>query len=170
MATSAERQDVINRLAADWKPREIRDLAATLLRLADSLDQGWDGSNERSVFRWPSAQARIERNAVNLAMKARLITEHRLRRREYISTDLLGEPAWDMLLDLFMQFAGGAKVSTTSLCIASRVPSSTALRYITALEEEGYVTRSPSSIDKRVTFVALTDVGVLAVGRYLEDY
>ncbi|MXO71389.1 winged helix DNA-binding protein [Alteraurantiacibacter buctensis] len=169
MTAGAARQDIINRLATDWKPQDIRSLAATLLRLADSLDQGWDGSNVQSIFRWPSALARIERNAMQLAMKARLITEQRGRRRDYIDGDLLGEPAWDMLLDLFMQFAGGASVSTTSLCIASRVPGTTALRYITLLEDKGYVARRPSEMDGRVMLVSLTDTGVLAVGRYLEQ-
>ena len=170
MANGAEEQTVINRLFTDWTPREIREMAATLLRLADSLDQGWDNNGVRSVFGWPSAKTRIECNAANLAQKARSITEHRERRCKYISTDLLGEPAWDMLLDLFMQFARGAKVSTTSLCIASRAPLTTALRYISVLEHQGYVTRSQSTVDKRVTFVGLTDVGLLAVGQYLEEY
>ena len=167
---SIERQAMLDRVAKDWTPEEIRSLATTLMRLADSLDQDWDPSNVRSVFRWPSALSRIERNALNLATKARVIAAQRLRRRQFISGDVLGEPGWDMMLDLFMQYAGGAKVSTTSLCIASHVPPSTALRHIAVLEENGYVARSQSERDKRVTFVSLTDQGVLAMGRYLEQY
>lgn len=169
-STAAERQDLIDRLASEWKPEEIRHLAATLLRLADSLDQDWDSANQHSIFRWPSHLARIERNAANLAVKARIISEQRDQRRQFIGSELLGEPAWDMLLDLFMQYAGGAKVSTTSLCIASRVPGSTALRYISLLEQAGLVARSQSDFDRRVTFVGLTEAGVLAVGKYLEQY
>lgn len=168
-SNSVERQDLIDQLAGSWKPHDIRELAATLLRLADALDQQWDGSNVRSIFRWPSELARIERNAFNLALKARSLYERRGRRRDFVPGDLLGEPAWDMLLDLFMQFAGGAQVSTTSLCVASRVPASTALRYIAALEEAGLVQRSDSEFDKRVTFVRLTERGVLSLGRYLEQ-
>ncbi|MFC3096753.1 winged helix DNA-binding protein [Alteraurantiacibacter palmitatis] len=167
--TALKRQELINLLAEDWKASDIRELGATLLRLADSLDQAWNGSNVKAIFRWPTELARIEKNALNLAMKARVIYEQRGKRWDHIPGELLGEPAWDMLLDLFMQFAGGAKVSTTSLCMASRVPGTTALRYINALEEAGLVTRSTSEFDKRVTFVELTDQGVLAVGRYLEQ-
>ena len=166
---ATDRQDLIDQLARQWTPHEIRDLAATLLRLADSLEQNWDGSNVRSIFTWPSEKARIERNAANLAFKARLLVDQRQRRRKHIANDLLGEPAWDMLLDLFMQFAGGAKVSTTSLCIAAQVPSSTALRYVNALEESDYVERTDSQYDKRVTLIGLTDKGVIAMGRYLES-
>ena len=171
MASSvSDRNGLIAQLARDWNTRQIRDFAATLLRLADSLDQDWDGRNVRSVFRWPSTLSRIERNSANLATKARVIAAQRERRLEFVDGDLLGEPAWDMLLDLFMQYAGGAKVSTTSLCIASRVPTSTALRYITLLEDKDYITRTPSYHDRRVTLVSLNDAGVLAVGRYLEQF
>ncbi|MXO73306.1 winged helix DNA-binding protein [Alteraurantiacibacter buctensis] len=167
---SSSRQEIIDRLATEWKPEAMRDLAAMLLRLADSIDQNWQPSNVRSIYRWPSSLARIERNSVNLAMKARVISTQRARRRDYVSTNLLGEPAWDMMLDLFVQYAGGAKVSTTSLCIASQVPTSTALRYIALLEETGYVQRSQSETDKRVTFVSLTELGVMSMGNYLEQY
>ncbi len=166
--TAIERQSLVAHLADTWKPHDMRDLASSLMRLADSLDQGWDGSNVKSAFRWPGKLARIERNAMNLALKAQVITARRQKRRAYLPEGLVGEPAWDMLLDLFMQFAGGAKVSTTSLCHASGVPSTTALRYIQLLEEGGLVKRSNSAFDKRVTFVELTDAGVLAMGGYLE--
>lgn len=169
MGGNSERQEVLDRLATSWKPHEIRELAASLLRLADSFDQDWDGANVRSIFRWPNELARIERNALNLASRARLLCDQRDRRRKYISADLLGEPAWDMMLDLFMQYAGGAKVSTTSLSIASQAPATTALRYITLLEDGGYIVRTQSEYDKRVSLVGLTDTGVLAMGRYLED-
>jgi DNA-binding transcriptional ArsR family regulator len=168
-AFAAERQELVSRLADRWRPQDMRELAGTLMRLADSLDQDWDGSNSRSVFRWPSALSRIERNAMNLALKAQVLTLQRAKRTAHIPRPLLGEPAWDMLLDLFMQFAGGAKVSTSSLCLSARAPSSTALRHIGLLEEHGLVRRSQSAFDRRVTFVELTDQGVLAVGSYLEQ-
>jgi len=165
----ADRQSILDGLASSWKPGDIRDLAATLLRLADSLDQRWDDVSTRSIFRWPNALARVERNALNLAMKARVIYLQRRKREEFLPAQLLGEPTWDILLELFMQFAGGAKVSTTSLCIASAAPASTALRHIAQLEEAGLIRREASAFDKRVTFVTLTDQGVLAVGLYLEQ-
>lgn len=168
-AFAAERQELVSRLADKWRPQDMRELAGTLMRLADSLDQEWSGSNSRSIFRWPGALSRIERNAMNLALKAQVLTHQRARRAAHVPPSLLGEPAWDMLLDLFMQFAGGAKVSTTSLCLSSRVPASTALRHIGQLEEHGLVRRSASAFDRRVTFVELTDRGVLAIGSYLEQ-
>jgi hypothetical protein len=162
-------QEGIDRLVGDWQPQEIRDLGNALLRLADGLDARGDNPL-RPVFAWPATMTWIERNASNLAAKAQVFWEQRDRRRQFIDNDLLGEPAWDMLLDLFVQFAKGAKVPTTSLCIASRVPMSTALRYVNLLEEAGYAVRSQSDYDGRVSLVSLTDAGALALGQYLERY
>lgn len=165
---TVQRQAILDNLADNWKPQDIREIAASLLRLADSLDQAWSDTSQKPIFRWPNALSRIERNAFNLALKAKDLYDQRRRRRDFLPARLFGEPAWDMLLELFMQYAGGAKVSTTSLCIASGVPNSTALRHIAMLEEEGLIKRSTSEFDRRVTFVELTEKGVLALGRYLD--
>ncbi len=167
---TADRQVILDGLAERWKPNELRDLAASLLRLADSVDQDWNDQSDRPIFQWPNALSRVERNSLNLALKAQVIYKQRRKRKEFIPSEFLAEPAWDMLLELFMQFAGKAKVSTTSLCIASDSAPSTALRYIGQLESADFIKRSASVFDKRVTFVELTDQGVLAVGRYLEQY
>jgi hypothetical protein len=168
-----DRRALLGSLSSNWRPRDIRELASSLLHLADSLEQAWappqGPSRPLALFRWRDKLPRIERNAANLAVRAKVEYERRRRRKEYIPAALLGEPAWDMLLDLFMQYAGGAKVSTTSLCIASDSASSTALRHIAQLEEVGLVTRSPSVHDRRITFVELTEQGVLAVGAWLEE-
>ncbi|MEZ5655102.1 MAG: hypothetical protein R3E04_04340 [Sphingobium sp.] len=56
------------------------------------------------------------------------------RRRDAIFSDelgassIFGEAAWDMLLDLFVSRSENKRVSVSSLCIASGVPATTALR------------------------------------------
>jgi len=164
------KQAILDRVADDWSPRHIRELATSLMRLADSLDQEWDPSNVKSIFRWPDDGRRIERNALNLAHKAKVIYAKRGSRRKYIPGELLAEPAWDMLLELFMQFAGGAKVSITSLAHASHVPMTTALRYIDMLEASDLIEKSKSNADRRVTLLNLTKTGVISVGSILEQY
>lgn len=167
-ASALRHQALLDELGHDWRAQEMRDFASTILKLADSIDQQWDPSNLKSVFRWPSRAHRIEKNSLNLAFKARQIYEHRQRRADHIPKSLLGEPAWDMLLELFMQFAGRAKVSVTSLCLASNTPTTTALRYIELLEREGLINRCRSNTDRRVTFIELTDMGFLAIGGWLD--
>ena len=162
-----QRQMLLDELAENWRPQDMRDFANTLLRLADAIDQQWHPRNSKSVFRWPSQLHRIEKNSWKLAAQARQEYRHRQSRAEFLPAHLFGEPAWDMLLELFMQFAGGAKVTIKSLCLAANAPTTTALRYIEVLLREGLVRRIRSNTDKRVTFVELSEDGVLAMGNWL---
>lgn len=78
-------------------------------------------------------------------------------RTRHLPADLFGEPAWDMLLFLYMQRVKSAKVKVTMLCAAAGVPPTTALRYIDALQGHALIEKSASSTDTRVVFVSLTD-------------
>jgi DNA-binding MarR family transcriptional regulator len=104
-----------------------------------------------------------------LAQIAILMREKARRRVHYIPRELIGEPAWEILLELFIQFAGGADVSTKSLCIASGVPDTTALRVLDKMENAKLIERSQSMADKRVTLVRLTRHGIVAVGSFLSE-
>jgi DNA-binding MarR family transcriptional regulator len=73
-----------------------------------------------------------------------------------------------MLLELFIQFAGGARVSVKSLVIASGAPETTAGRMLNRLESHGLVERKPSATDRRVMPVSLTSQGVIRVGSALK--
>jgi hypothetical protein len=81
------------------------------------------------------------------------------RNRELIfgHNDLFGEPAWDMIIDLFIASEEGKRVSVSSLCIASAGPMSTALRWITILENEGIVFRVADKNDARRVHLYLSD-------------
>lgn len=162
------RQEIIAELEREWSPFEMRDLGASLIRLADALDQNWHPANVQATFHWPSAAAQIERNSLELAKKATLLKRQNSMRKKFLPDAMLGEPTWNMLLELFCQFAGGAMVSSKSLCIAADCPESTALRYIDRLEECDLVERVKSDSDKRVTMIRLTKKGVVGVGRVLE--
>lgn len=87
---------------------------------------------------------------------ARSMWRVRRRREQFMGQDIFADPAWDMLLDLFASAREGKKISVSSLCVASGVPASTALRWITTLENYGMIERSPDASDKRRQFVALT--------------
>lgn len=159
---------VIDDIEATMTPAEMRDLAGSLLRLADAFDQDWSPEGVQASFHWPSGAAKIEKNSLELAKRATLLVKQREMREKFLPKDLFGEPAWNMLLDLFIQFAGGAKVSGKSLSIAAGCPQTTALRHLARLEEAGLVKREPSRHDARVTLYSLTKQGVIGVGRVLE--
>jgi DNA-binding MarR family transcriptional regulator len=84
----------------------------------------------------------------------------RLRRQrdKIFGSVFFGEPAWDILLDLFLAREKGLRpVSVTSLCIASAVPSTTALRWIGVMVQEGLLVRDSDPLDRRRVFIRLTD-------------
>lgn len=95
-------------------------------------------------------------NPAKLRQFAREEYEARSRRKRIFESELFGEPTWDMLLDLYVADADEVGMPVTSLCIASNVPPSTALRWIRILEDRGHIVRQPSSSDKRVTLLKLS--------------
>ncbi|MEI6485496.1 MAG: hypothetical protein WCO11_04445 [Sphingomonadales bacterium] len=67
----------------------------------------------------------------------------------------LGEPAWDILLDLAITHYWRRETSVTSLCIAADVPSTTALRWISSMTKAGLIVRRPCQRDGRRSFLAI---------------
>ena len=102
-----------------------------------------------------------------LARTARMIYRTRQLRAAIFGPELFAEPAWDMLLDLFIQKANGRRVGTTSLCLGANVPQTTGLRYIDLLEEEGLVYRYTPPDDKRLSLVDYTPEGYKRMRHYL---
>lgn len=82
------------------------------------------------------------------------------------ATDLFQDPAWDILLDLYAAHLEGRSVSVSSACIASMVPPTTALRWITVLEKRGLVLRANDDLDARRRHLFLTD----KARRFLETF
>lgn len=154
-------------IAAHFSAGQLRQLGASLMTLADAFDDGSDRDDRPPRGDWQAQAGRIERQALHLAQVAIRMRKAAHRRCRHLSGEWFGEPAWEMLLELFIQFAGGARVSTKSLVIASGAPDTTGLRLIDRLEEGGLVERLPSQTDKRVTLVSLTRKGVIAVGMVL---
>ena len=97
---------------------------------------------------------------------ARLYTARR-RRARYFDPAIFADPAWDMLLDLFIARVRGKRVRTISLCVAAGVPGTTALRWIAMLEERSLIERHLDAEDRRVRLIALTSHGYKLMRRYL---
>ena len=98
----------------------------------------------------------------------RIIRQRQLRAR-FFDGELFADPAWDMLLDLAASRAEHKRVSVTSLCIASGVPPTTALRWIALMTEGGLLERVEDETDRRRAFIALTDRAADAMARYFTE-
>jgi len=92
-----------------------------------------------------------------LADVAKRVTQMRKSKKAILSSPIFIEPAWDMMLDLFIARTTERDVGLTSVAIASGVPLSTGLRYLKVMEVQKLVTRYPDLKDGRVCNVKLTD-------------
>lgn len=100
---------------------------------------------------WPSAP-----EAPLALANAQRTARRRLLRRQLVGAPcIFGEPAWDMLIELFIHEAEARPVSTSSLCISSGVPMSSALRLLQRLTDAGLVTREADQTDGRRNFIRL---------------
>jgi hypothetical protein len=88
---------------------------------------------------------------------AKRILDARRRRSAAFPDISFGEPAWDIMLDLFIAREEGQRVSTSSLCSAAGVPMTTALRWVTKMTADGVLVRTADAQDGRRFFFTLSD-------------
>lgn len=137
-----------------------------LIAMADGVE-GFDPARAHYLL---SETARLEEIRTRLLWGAEALYRLRQRRSSYIDRELLGEPGWDILLDLYVHEGKGKRLSVTSVCAGSNVPISTALRWLAMLEKSGLVRREVSATDRRRSFVDLTEQGRRAVSACLSEF
>ena len=93
----------------------------------------------------------------------------RTKRNECFNPRLFGDPAWDMLIDLYASELEQRRTSVTDLTVASGVPATTALRWIAALQRDGLVKRHNDPLDGRRIFVSLTEKGISGMRRFFDQ-
>ncbi|WP_327078633.1 winged helix DNA-binding protein [Altererythrobacter xiamenensis] len=135
--------------------------------MAGQSGGGAAGAGERSVF---SGFSQDDSSAKELRFPSpshvrRIITE-RQARSKFFDAELFADPAWDMLLDLTAAHGEGVRVSVTSLCIASGVPPTTALRWVRQMTENGLFERIDDPSDKRRAFISLSAKSRDPMSRY----
>ena len=89
-----------------------------------------------------------------LTAARRIIQFRRMRERRF-PAGIFADPAWDIMLDLFVQEGIGRETSVTSACVAAAAPATTALRHLATLEQQGIIERRASSTDGRRVMVSL---------------
>jgi hypothetical protein len=107
-----------------------------------------------------------EDRAIGLA--SYLLRTRRLR-SEMLGEGLFDDPAWYILLDLFVARHQGREMGVSSVCIGSGVPSTTALRWIKVLEDRGMIGRRSDPGDGRRVLLALEPEAAMRVRDLLDD-
>lgn len=159
-------------MSRDDQALRLRSIAEELANIAASLTQDWQESailatapdNLGEYTQIPLSDRERLTEAARHVYRAR-----RLRARAFGDESLFGEPAWDLLLDLFIAESDGKSLSVTAACIGAAVPTSTALRWIVILESRGLVRRENDPADARRVFLHLTSEGYAKMNRYFSQ-
>jgi hypothetical protein len=139
----------------------IDDLLAIAARLKGAAEARAPADGGPSPVR-----SGLPRNHLALARKTYAL--RRKRASIFGNPDLFGEPAWDILLDLYIAEGEGKDVSVSSACIGSAAPPTTGLRWLGVLADEGLVVRENDPTDHRRVLVRLTAAGRAAMDRFFE--
>lgn len=139
----------------------LEELVSRLDSVVGKLEETLPAETRRNVFMLP--------DRVPVAALEFLYNSRRIRKSVFGSdADLFGEPAWDILLDAAIMESRGKQVSVTSACLAADVPSTTALRYVSALEERDFLTRESDPFDNRKKYLRLTPKGKRLLKQYVD--
>jgi hypothetical protein len=103
----------------------------------------------------------------DLLKKVKTVIKERQVRKKYFGNLVLGEPVWDICLDLFYSQLAGRKSSISSACIAAGVPDTTALRYIKQMRSVGILDKCADATGARNFNLELSDTAVNSMKNYL---
>ena len=163
---------------------EVRRLSSIISTIKSSLEQhpslmSAELKSEKCGFKNPSQDAagtelRMRSNDMHRiqsisATDIRKIVRMRRMREQFFPSEFFADPAWDMMLDLFAARLEKRLVSVSSLCIASAVPATTALRWIKSMTGEGILERRSDPLDGRRVHNSLSDEAVSNLYRYFAD-
>jgi hypothetical protein len=141
----------------------LQPLAEELAAIADRLRKVAAGKAAAAPARPP--QRGMQRY---LALARKTYSLRRKRAMIFGNPELFGEPAWDILLDLYIAYAEGKSVSVSSACIGSAAPPTTGLRWLGVLADEGLVLRENDPEDNRRVLVRLSPRGISAMERFFD--
>lgn len=105
----------------------------------------------------------------NLLAVARFTLTMRQARAEHFSPAMFGEPAWDVLLALYVTQADNPAPAVSSLAKTAGIAITTAFRWVDYLEKKRLIERQRSSDDGRALTVALSNNARSRLEAYFTD-
>lgn len=145
----------------ELNPERLLEISGEVSRIATTLARLSSIATPQAAEDKPVPEIPVQK--VRNAIQAR-----RLRER-FFDPELFADPAWDMMLDLFEAELSQRRVAVSSLCIASAVPSTTALRWLKALSKQGIFVRRSDPFDGRRVYVELSPQASVAMRQYFGE-
>jgi len=159
-----DQQDADQERTITLSKKDIR-AARRLLRLL--LQDDLENSPERQLD--DPVRPVEDKSRAALLARAREEFGNRRRRTSIFDRSMFGEPAWDMLLALYILDVSGQRQTTGTLMHFSGAPVTTARRWLDYLVENGFAQRAHHPTDQRILFVSLTAKGRGALDLYYSE-
>jgi DNA-binding MarR family transcriptional regulator len=138
--------------------RDLRDAIRLLRRLIEGDDQPLEFE----------ATGHAVADRQTLISRARRAILERRKRAEMFGTAMFGEPAWEMLLILYVE-QNNLRLTIARLTQLSGASATTVLRWLEYLEGEELIRRYAHPVDARSSFVGMTDRGLQALDLYFSE-
>ncbi len=151
------------------RARDLRERGLRLIEQADMMLARIDASEQDVELGLADAGLLLSGEAHSLTIAADAAHSARSWRNRYFPDRLFGEPAWDILLDLFIQQQRGNPVSISSACTAGGTAPTTGLRWLNTLEAAGLLEREADRDDGRMSWIRLTTEAHDRMTAYLQD-
>lgn len=134
-----------------------------------AFDEELDGSfpaGRSSMKREGHAEPNFPPELVKLAKRIKAIRDSRIA---LLEPSLFGEPAWNILLALYIAAGERYALSISALCVESGAPATTAARSINRLLELNMVRRVPNPSDNRSAYIELTGDTAARLSELLDE-
>ena len=142
-------------VSLNWQ--DVEDLRRLLLKLSPT-----------HFFSARTSDVRADNDSEPLIKRARDALEMRRKRIAIFGPQMFAEPAWEMLLILYLS-EGGQRHTLSSLSELSGASRSTGMRWIDYLVSHGLMIREEHPTDKRRNFVSLSKKGRELLELYLSE-
>jgi DNA-binding MarR family transcriptional regulator len=140
------------------RPRDVNDAVRLLRRLLGDRQKA-------ATFDELREQPRLVQDAERFPLinRARQELQNRRRREAIFHLPMFREPAWEMLLLLYLE---DRRFTIASLAAASRAKPTTALRWIDHLIADQLIVRTGHPTDARAVHLSISDKGRQALDLY----
>ena len=138
----------------------IKDLTAKLSAVAEEF-------NGRVAHAADPAPTSTEPSETDLVEQAQAVLAERRLRRRFLPSELFHEPAWDMMLALFVSRDERQPMNIKALVSMSDAPVTTSQRWIDHLHKLKLIDRVIDPVDRRRMEISLSDAGYAAITAYL---
>ena len=124
------------------------------LRIEDPVEDIYGGGGKQTAEEMALINAKL------------WLSMRRLRERAF-GSDLFSDPAWSIMIELYIALAENVLVSVGNACIASALPVTSALRLCQQLQERKLVIRERDPNDRRRILLRLSDTAYHALTQIL---